>query len=332
MTIMVTGAAGYIGSQIVHSLSRLHDQPHVIGVDNLSTGHTCPLPRGFECFHGDVGHEAFIDNLLARYKVKQIIHCAAKVIVPESVEKPLEYYQNNTAASLTLIRAARRANVDSFIFSSTAAVYGQELVNRPLKENDVCRPCSPYGHSKLMVEQMLKDNMIDSAMAVVVLRYFNVAGADPLGQTGQFTEHASHLVSRAVRAGLGLIPMLQVYGDGTDVRDYVHVADLARAHIQALDWCKTYGPGNIATFNVGSGRGYSVNDVIKAVSASVRHDVPVVQAQRREGDPFYVVADTNFIKSVLDWEPRYDLRTIVGHAIAWERHRSYRGGKPPCGG
>lgn len=322
MTILVTGAAGYIGSQIVHTLNRVYEQVKVIGVDDLSTGHTCPLPRDFECFHGDVGHQRFMGNLIDRYKVKRIVHCAAKVVVPESVEFPVHYYENNTAATLALAAVAVDRGVEGIVFSSTAAVYGQMLGGRLVKEDDQKKPVSPYGWSKLMAEQMLRDVHIATGLDVTILRYFNVAGADPLGRTGPNTEHGSHLIPRVVRAGLGRIPKLLVYGDGQDVRDYVHVADLAAAHLSAI----YYERGGCREFNVGTGRGYSVMEVIEAVEDALGTPVPWEPAQRREGDPRSVVADSSSIQHVLGWRSKYELKDMVQHAIDWERSRSYRAG------
>ena len=318
--ILVTGAAGYIGSQIVHALYRLYDQPRVIGVDNLSTGHACPLPHGFECFHGEIGAGQFMTNLMDRYKVTQIIHCAAKVVVPESVEQPLVYYRNNTADSFRLIEVAVKARVQGFVFASTAAVYGTpDLVQRPLREDDPCRPCSPYGQSKLMVEQYLRDVHTAEGLSVVILRYFNVAGADPLMRTGPRTEAASHLIPRVVRAGLGLIPKLFLYSQ-SDTRDYVHVADIADVNIRALEWANR--EGGCLTLNVGTGVKTTGIDVLTCTAGILAHYIPFELAQRREGDPPSVVADIRQIGAKLNWAPQYSLHQIIEDAIRWERSKS----------
>jgi UDP-glucose 4-epimerase len=325
MTILVTGAAGYIGSQIVHQLYRYYgkrpgdrfDQPKIIGVDNLSAGFTCNLPSGFDCLMGDVGNYQFMANLLQRSKVKQIIHCAASVVVPESVAKPLDYYDNNVVSSYHLLRAALAAKVEGFVFSSTAAVYGQPEFPRPLREDDPTRPCSPYGWSKLMTEQMLKDACAAYGMNTVILRYFNVAGADPLGKTGQTSPAATHLITKAVRAVVLRKPMT-VYGDGKDVRDYVHVADVAEAHTRALEWTARHN--GCLTLNVGSGAGTAVVNVLAAVSRIAHTGVPLTEfARRREGDPLSVVADTRLIRERFNWEPQYGLNEIVEHALKWEK-------------
>lgn len=317
MTILVTGAAGYIGSQIVHTLNRVFNQPKVIGVDNLTAGYTCNLPHGFECFMGNVQHTEFMNNLIQRYKVRQIVHCAASVVVPESVEQPMAYYANNVLASHELIRLAVANKVEGFVFSSSAAVYGQgEVGGRPLREDDRTIPCSPYGWSKLMTEQMLRDTYTAHGMNTVILRYFNVAGADPLWQTGQTSPNATHLVTKAVRASMG-IGKFTLYGDGHDVRDYVHVADVATANMAALEYTARHN--GCLTLNVGRGEGHNVNEIVCATAFHAKKAFPITHAQRREGDPVSIVANTQLIRERFNWAPRYDLNAMVEHAIKWEK-------------
>lgn len=317
MTILVTGAAGYIGSQIVHQLHRYYDQPKVIGVDDLSSGYTCNLPHGFECFMGKVQHADFMTNLIRRYKVRQIVHCAASVVVPESVAQPMSYYANNAMATFDLMRLAIMEKVEGFVFSSSAAVYGQPEFPQPIREDDRTKPMSPYGWSKLMTEQMLRDAYVAHGMNTVNLRYFNVAGADPLCQTGQTNPNATHLITKAVRAVVLKRP-LTVYGDGSDVRDYVHVADVAEANLRALEWAARHN--GCLTLNVGRGQGCSVVDVVAAVSRAAHTGVPMSEfAQRREGDPLSIVADTRLITERFNWTPQYDLNAMVEHAIRWEK-------------
>lgn len=317
MTVLITGAAGYVGSATAHHLSRYHDKPKMIGVDNLTAPGTCPLPADFDCLHGDVGHEAFMANVIDRYRVKHIVHCAAKIVVPESVAEPYEYYANNTAATLALLKVALRKNVRGVVFSSTAAVYGDaDMRDRPLHEDDACHPCSPYGQSKLMVEQFLHDAWHAYTFSSVSLRYFNVAGADPMLQTGPHTEGATHLITRAVRAALGRIPKLLVYGDGIDKRDYVHVSDVAEANALSLEWLGR-NAGQIVC-NIGTGIGTSAMDIL----AKLR-DMGVVfnwdYARRREGDPASVVANIAAAQKHLNWAPRHDLQSILETAIQWEK-------------
>lgn len=313
--ILVTGASGYIGSMTLHTLQRSYPHRKCMGIDLY------PLPAKWRCAVGDIGNPYFMEDLIQRYKIKQIIHCAAKVSVPESVDKPLEYYQANVSKSLNLIEAAVETGVEGFVFASTAAVYGDGDCrgDRPLREDESCLPLSPYGQSKLMVEQILHDSFVTVAMNTVILRYFNVAGADPLLETGPKTEYASHLIPRVVRAGLGLIPHVDVYGDGTERRDYVHVADVAEANISALAYAEKHS--ECVTFNVGTGYGASTNEVIKVVEDTLRKPVPTHTAQPREGDPKSVIANVSLAWQRMGWAAQHDITDIVKDAVAWERKK-----------
>jgi UDP-glucose 4-epimerase len=314
--ILVTGAAGFIGSQIVHTLSRLHDQPKVIGVDDLSAGYTCNLPHDFECFMGNVGHREFMGNLIHRKKVTQIIHCAASISVPASVANPQEYYDNNVLASYSLIKTAIDHGVDGFVFSSSAAVYGQPDFHHPTREDDACRPCSPYGWSKMMTERMLQDLYPAHHMNTVILRYFNVAGADPLMQTGETSPASTHLIKKACQSALGM-KGFTLFGDGYDRRDYVHVADVADANILALQ--HTARHNGCLTLNVGTGQGATTLDVLNTVNRLSPKPFTWTSAQRREGDPVSIVANTNLIRDRFNWTPKYSLVDIVEHALKWEK-------------
>lgn len=321
MTILITGGAGYIGSHMVHALVDV-DEPVVV-LDDLSTGSRAALPAGVPLVVGDIGDERLVTSLLRNHEVEAIIHFAGSIVVPDSVRDPLGYYRNNTANSRTLLAAAVECGVRHFIFSSTAAVYGNP-VKVPVDEETPAAPLSPYGTSKLMTEMMLRDVAAAHGLGYVILRYFNVAGADPRGRTGQSTPGATHLIKVAVQAALGLRPQLDVYGtdyptaDGTCIRDYIHVTDLARAHSAALAHLR--GSGANATLNCGYGRGYSVRDVIGAVKRVSQRDFPVHCAPRRPGDPTSIVADAKRIRALFGWMPALDdLDTIVAHALAWEQ-------------
>jgi len=321
MTILVTGGAGYIGSHMVHALADAGER--VLVLDNLSTGFRAALPAGVLLTVGDVGDETLLTSLLRTHQVEAIIHFAGSIVVPDSVRDPLGYYRNNTANSRTLLAAAVGAGVRHFIFSSTAAVYGNPT-QVPVDEDAPTLPLSPYGRSKLMTEMMLGDVAAAHGLGHVILRYFNVAGADPQQRTGQSTPAATHLIKVAVQTALGLRPHLDVYGtdyptaDGTCIRDYIHVTDLARAHCAALAYLR--GGGANATLNCGYGRGYSVLEVIEAVKRVSRRDLPVRFAPRRAGDPVSIVAEARRIRDLLRWMPELDdLDTIVEHALAWER-------------
>jgi UDP-glucose 4-epimerase len=321
MAILVTGGAGYIGSHMVHALVDAGER--VVVLDNLSTGFRAALPEGVPLVVGDTGDEALLASLLKAHRIEAIIHFAASIVVPDSVRDPLGYYRNNTANSRTLLAAAVGAGVKHFIFSSTAAVYGNPA-QVPVDEDAPTLPMSPYGTSKLMTEMMLRDAAAAHDMRYVVLRYFNVAGADPLGRTGQSTPGATHLIKVAVQTALGLRPRIDVYGtdypthDGTCIRDYIHVSDLARAHSAALAHLR--GGGESLTLNCGYGRGYSVLEVLEAVKRISGVDFAVSYAPRRPGDPSSIVADGRRLRARFGWNPAFeDLDTIVTHALGWER-------------
>jgi UDP-glucose 4-epimerase len=321
MTILVTGGGGYIGSHMVHALADAGEP--VIVVDNLSTGFRSALPKSVPLFVGDVGDESVVEELIRTHDVSEIIHFAASIVVPDSVADPLGYYRNNTMNSRALLAVAVRTGVRRFIFSSTAAVYGNPE-HVPVAESDPIKPMSPYGSSKLMTEMMLRDVGAAHGLKYVILRYFNVAGADPKLRTGQSTVGATHLIKVAVETALGLRPRIDVYGtdyatpDGTCIRDYIHVSDLVRAHSAALTHLR--GGGASDTFNCGYGHGYSVLDVIAAVKRVSGCDFTVHHSPRRPGDPAAIVADASRIRTTLGWQPQFDnLDTIVEHALGWER-------------
>jgi UDP-glucose 4-epimerase len=318
---LVTGGAGYVGSHAVHDLVDAGER--VLVLDNLSTGFASALPHAAQLVVGNTGDQSLVASLIATHRINTIIHFAASVVVPESVRDPLGYYRNNTVNSRALIEMAVKGGVQHFIFSSTAAVYGNPA-QVPVAEDAPLAPLSPYGWSKLMTEVMLRDASAAHGLHHVILRYFNVAGADPKMRTGQSTPEATHLIKVAVQAALGLRDHLDVYGsdyptpDGTCVRDYIHVSDLARSHRAALDYLRNGGAS--ATLNCGYGRGFSVLEVIAAVRRVAEYDFPVRMAPRRPGDPTSIVAAAAQIRELLDWVPEYDdLDTIVRHALAWER-------------
>jgi UDP-glucose 4-epimerase len=321
MTILVTGGGGYIGSHMVHALVDAGEP--VVVVDNLTTGFRSALPESATLVVGDVGDQALLTNVIKTHAVTEIIHFAASIVVPDSVRDPLGYYRNNTINTRALLEVAVATGVQRFIFSSTAAVYGNPQ-RVPVGEDAPVVPMSPYGNSKLMSEIMLKDAAAAHGLSYVILRYFNVAGADPKLRTGQATVGATHLIKVAVETALGLRPQIEVFGtdydtpDGTCVRDYIHVSDLVRAHFDALAHLRRGGASD--TFNCGYGHGYSVHDVIGAVKRASGRDFTVRLSARRPGDPAAIVADATRIRAQLNWAPQFDnLDQIVAHALAWER-------------
>jgi UDP-glucose 4-epimerase len=322
MRALVTGGAGYIGS---HMALELLDAGHsVIVLDDLSTGHANAVPGAATFVRGDIGDQALLRRLLENAGVEAILHFAGSIVVPESVANPLAYYLNNTVKSRALIETAVATGVRHFIFSSTAAVYGM-AGNAPVAETAPLKPLSPYGSSKLMTEIMLADAARAHALTYVVLRYFNVAGADPLGRCGQSTPRATHLIKVACEAALGKRSHLDVFGtdyptpDGTCIRDYIQVSDLARAHSAALAYLAAGGASD--TFNCGYGRGFSVLEVVAAVERTAGRAFDVRRGPRRPGDPAQIVAASEKIRSSLGWAPAYaDLDVIVRQALAWENH------------
>jgi UDP-glucose 4-epimerase len=335
MTILVTGGAGYIGSHMVHALVDAGEP--VVVLDNLSTGFAWAPPRAVPLVVGETGDQSLVAALIAEHRVDSIIHFAASIVVPDSVADPLGYYRNNTVNSRALIETAIKAGVRHFIFSSTAAVYGNPL-RIPIDEGDATIPMSPYGSSKLMTEIMLRDAAAAHGLSYLILRYFNVAGADPHMRTGQSTKGATHLIKVAVETALGLRPQIEVFGtdyetpDGTCIRDYIHVADLVRAHSDALRHLR--GGGASVTLNCGYGRGFSVLEVLDTVKRASGVDFKVVTSGRRPGDPAAIVADSSRIRALLGWTPQLDdLETIVAHALKWERRRQsmMAGTTPPSG-
>lgn len=321
MTVLVTGGAGYIGSHMV--LALLDAGERVVVLDNLSTGFRAAVPPAATLVEGNVGDAALVGRVIGEHGVRAIIHFAGSIVVPDSVADPLGYYHNNTSNSRTLIEAAVKGGVKRFIFSSTAAVYGnpQEI---PVKEDAPLKPVSPYGTSKLMTEWMLADTAFAHDFNYVALRYFNVAGADPQGRTGQSTPRATHLIKVACETALGKRPSMDVFGtdyptaDGTCVRDYIHVTDLVAAHMVALRHLDGGGASDV--FNCGYSSGYSVFEVIDAVKRASGGPFPVNLAPRRPGDAEAIVADSSKIRSKLGWSPMLDnLDLIVTHALTWEK-------------
>jgi len=329
MTILVTGGAGYIGSHMVHAL--LDAGERAVVLDNLSTGFDWAVPTGAILVAGDSVDQPLVARIIAEHRVDEIIHFAASIVVPDSVADPLGYYRNNTANSRSLIECAVKGGVKRFIFSSTAAVYGNPD-RVPVGEDDPLKPMSPYGSSKLMTEMILRDASAAHGLAHVILRYFNVAGADPELRTGQSTKGATHIIKVAVETALGMRPKMQVFGtdyptpDGTCIRDYIHVCDLVRAHSDALAYLRR--GGSSSTLNCGYGRGFSVIEVIDTVKRVAGVDFRVERTERRAGDPAQIVAKSDRIRALLGWHPQFDdLATIVRHALAWERKLAVRRGE-----
>lgn len=328
MTVLVTGGAGYIGSHMV--LALLDAGEKVVVLDDLSTGFRWAVAPQATFIEGDVSDEGLVKAIVDEHGVDAVIHFAARIVVPDSVADPLGYYLANTVKTRALLAALVAAGVPHMIFSSTAAVYGM-VGSDPVDEAATLSPVSPYGRSKLMSEWMLADTAFAFPLRYVALRYFNVAGADPKGRTGQSTAGATHLLKVACETALGKRPGMDVYGtdyptpDGTCLRDYIHVSDLVAAHLDALRYLRAGGESGV--FNCGYGRGYSVLELLEAVKRVSGVDFPVRFADRRPGDPMAVVAKADRIHATLGWQPKLDdLTTIVRTALDWERGLDERRG------
>jgi UDP-glucose 4-epimerase len=328
MSVLVTGGAGYIGGHMALGLVDAGEK--IVVIDNLSTGFAWAVPSNATLVVGDFGDPELVARAIDEHGVDSIAHFAAKIIVPESVADPLGYYLNNTSKARNLIECAVKGGVRNFIFSSTAAVYG-ETTSEPVAESAPLNPMSPYGRSKLMVEWMLADAGRAHDLRHVILRYFNVAGADPQGRLGQSTPNATHLIKRAVQTALGRHPGMDIFGedyptpDGTCLRDYIQVTDLIDAHMAALAYLRAGGAS--LTCNCGYGRGYSVKEVIDVVKRVSGVDFKVNLAGRRPGDPAAIIARADLIRRELGWAPRRDdLEAIVGQALDWERRLHNRQG------
>jgi len=328
MNLLITGGAGYIGSHVARQLSEQGDSVTVF--DNLSTGSREALLYSEKLIHADLADEKALTEAVSNGRFDAVLHFAASIVVPESVSDPLKYYSNNTANTLRLIKACVDYGIEKFIFSSTAAVYGMPSSGYA-DETAPPAPMNPYGASKLMSEQILRDTSLAHGLKYVVLRYFNVAGADPLLRMGQRTPNATHLIKVCCQAALGLRDRVEIFGvdyptkDGTGVRDYIHVEDLASAHLAALSYLNDGGESSI--FNVGYGEGSTVREVIEMVKKVSGVDFKVVESPRRPGDPAMLVARNEKIKNTGRWEPRYNnLEKIITDAWRWERKLNRIGG------
>ena len=321
MSILVTGGGGYVGSHTVHALTDA-GLPCVV-LDDLSTGLLALIPVSVPFVLGNAGDKELVTSILRRHRITEIIHFSGSTLVPESVARPLRYYENNIAVSCTLLEAAVENGVRHFLFSSTAAVYGNPS-RLPVSEDDVTQPLSPYGRSKLATEWMIRDAAAAHGLKHIILRYFNVAGGDPLMRTGLSTPGATHVIKVAVEAALGKRQNFEIFGtdyatpDGTCVRDFIHVSDLADAHVEALLHLRQGGEST--TLNCGYGRGYSVREVLETVRLVSGQDFPVLTSMRRSGDIAISIADNARIRQLLPWRPRFDdLQKIIEHALAWEQ-------------
>ena len=320
--VLVTGGAGYIGSHVVKQLGELGYK--IVIYDNLSTGSSAAIIDG-ELVIGDLANFEQLSGVFARHRFDAVLHFAASISVPESLQQPLAYYSNNTANTLNLLRCCQQFQVNKLIFSSTAAVYG-ETDDLPVVESAPTNPVNPYGKSKLMSETMIRDYSNASDLKYVILRYFNVAGADISGRLGQSSKKAAHLIKIACDAALGVRDAVSIFGtdyptaDGTGIRDYIHIEDLASAHVDALSYLKTTKENQI--LNCGYGKGYSVREVLSTVQKVSGVNFPIVETERRKGDPACVVACGDRIKEVLGWQPQYNsLETIVSSTLDWEKKK-----------
>ena len=324
MTVLVTGGAGYIGSHMVLALLDAGHQPVIL--DDFSTGHEQLVPNGVPVFRGNVADGGLVAEICKSYEIDVVAHFAASIVVPESVSDPLKYYLNNAASTTRFIAACLEAGIKRLVFSSTAAVYGTQD-HSPINEDASTQPENPYGISKLMSETVLRDCARATDLSYVILRYFNVAGADPMGRAGQLSQPATHLIKIAVEAAVGKRSSIQLYGtdyptpDGTCIRDYIHVSDLIGAHMATLAYLQAGGESMLA--NCGYGHGASVRDVLDVVATVAGKELAITDAPRRVGDAAILVADSSKLRRELGWTPVYDdLQKIVSDALAWEQANS----------
>lgn len=325
MKVLVTGGAGYIGSHTVQSLIDTGHQ--VVVFDNLSTGFKSAIPMGVEFVQGDVCNQQRLSETMQTFEIEAVVHFAAKMTVPESIERPIEYYQNNTLGVLSLVQACLVSGIDKIVFSSTAAVYGEVKGCDLVSEDFPTAPLTPYGWSKLMSEQILRDCEKPYGLRSVCLRYFNVAGAAVDGKNGQRTKDATHLIKVVCEAACGKRKAVRVFGtdyptqDGTGVRDFIHVEDLADLHVRALEYLSNGGKSDV--FNCGYGRGFSVREVIETVCRISGNTIQVIDEPRRSGDAAQVVANSTKVKNAFNWQPkRNDLDLICRTAYEWEKHQA----------
>ncbi len=325
MNILVTGGAGYIGSHVVKQLGQAGHEITVL--DDLSRGFEQAVLYG-DLIVGSSGDRELVEQILTDRDIEAVMHFAASTLVPESVKNPLKYYDNNTCNTRNLIECSDTAGVKYFIFSSTATLYGNLAISGKLNEDALVSPINPYGTSKLMSEWMLRDYCAVNNMNYVTLRYFNVAGADVDGEIGQSTPESTLLIKVACEVATGKRPQLNIFGtdyptdDGTGIRDYIHVSDLANAHLKALEYLVSGGESVLC--NCGYGHGYSVREVINAVNTLLDKPLSTVEAPRREGDPAYLVADIDKISSIMSWEPHFDdINLIVKTALEWETNKRF---------
>ena len=332
MKILVTGGAGYIGSHTVKALGS-HDHEMVI-LDNLSTGHKWAVLSG-KLIEADLQNRDLLNDILQSFRPEVVIHFAASIEVEESVREPLKYYMNNVSNTLNILEAMTQADVRNFIYSSTAAVYGIPA-RIPVDESTALKPINPYGMTKMMVERMLQDLSASRNFHYIALRYFTVAGADSEARIGQAYRNPTHLITRALKTAKGEFDRLSIYGidyptpDGTCIRDYIHVDDIAKAHVRALDYLMDTGKSDI--MNCGYGHGFSVREVVSTVKKVTGIDLPVEEADRRPGDPPVLVADSTRLQTLTGWKPVHDdLAFIVKTAWDWEQELDRRGTKPDSG-
>jgi UDP-glucose 4-epimerase len=321
LTVLITGGAGYIGSHAVHGF--LDAGYKVVVLDDLSTGVRENLAPAAQFYQGDIADRTLLDTLFRQHRIDGVLHFAGSAIAPASVGEPARYYRNNAFRSLELLDFLISRGVKRFLFSSSAAVYGIPASVTPVSEASLLNPSNPYGWSKLFMERMIRDLSAASGLTYGILRYFNVAGSDPKGRTGQSTPNATHLVKVACEVAAGKRESLPIYGtdydtpDGTCVRDFIHVTDLTLAHVATYDFLSRSGRN--ACFNCGNGKGYSVLEVIRAVEQRHGRKLPVVAAERRPGDPAVLLADASAIRKTLNWRTFYGLEDMVQTALAWER-------------